>query len=152
MTAYKPYYDLIVKPMKPGEYWLTKDIALKLFNSMLGEKPLPAIPPANAVAPVTRDIPPERWEQIWKNMPHNVRGKPEVVEAADALEACICYGIEIKMIWDRLKTYNDLWETEKKARALLPAPLLEKNLVDSYTNGMFHDIILVNVHTKAHYK
>ena len=56
------------------------------------------------------------------------------------------------MIWDRLKTYNDLWETEKKARALLPAPLLEKNLVDSYTNGMFHDIILVNVHTKAHYK
>lgn len=85
-------------------------------------------------------------------MPHNVRGKPEVVEAADALEACICYGIEIKMIWDRLKTYNDLWETEKKARVLLPAPLLEKNLVDSYTNGMFHDIILVNVHTKAHYK
>jgi len=39
-------------------------------------------------------------------MPHTMVGKPEVafMKCEDALESCILYGIEIGMIWPRIKT------------------------------------------------
>ncbi len=108
-----------------------------MFEAMLGEKPLPAplaatttapVPnapapataaPATApVLPVTRDFPPEKWETLWQSMPQKLVGKPEVqvVECEYALEACIVYGIELGIIWPRLKTGQEKWDLEKKAR------------------------------------
>jgi hypothetical protein len=81
-------YENLVKPKKLEEYFFTKDETRKMFEAMLGEKPLPAplaatttapVPnapapataaPATApVLPVTRDFPPEKWETLWQSMP-----------------------------------------------------------------------------------
>jgi hypothetical protein len=39
-------------------------------------------------------------------MPHIMVGKPEVamITCEDALESCILYGIELGIIWPRIKT------------------------------------------------
>ena len=102
-----------------------------MFETMLGEKPLPlpvvkadvtttapAAGTAAPVAPLTRDILPEKWELLWTAMPHIMVGKPEVamITCEDALESCILYGIELGMIWPRIKTMQEKWDLDKKAR------------------------------------
>jgi len=91
---------------------------------MLGDPPLPAPaatvtapanPPAGGTAPappVDRDILPEVWENLWKKIPHTVKDKPDLVHAADALEHCILYGIDIGCIWSRLRTDMEKFELE----------------------------------------
>lgn len=89
---------------------------------MLGEPPLPVpttAPTAGTAVvaptpPVDRDILPEVWTKLWEKIPHTVKDKPELVHAADALEHCILYGIEIGCIWSRLKTDMEKFELEKK--------------------------------------
>ena len=133
-TTYKVVYENLVKPKKLDEYFFTKDETRKMFEAMLGEKPLPvpvtvpttapapnAPAPAAPVLPVTRDVPPEKWETLWQNIPQKLVGKPEVqvVTCEDALESCIVYGIELGIIWPRLKTGQEKWELEKKARVVI---------------------------------
>jgi len=85
---------------------------------MLGEPPLPpptTTPAAGTAAaaptpPADRDILPEVWAKLWAKIPHTVKDKPDLVHAADALEHCTLYGIEIGCIWSRLKTDMDKFE------------------------------------------
>lgn len=146
-TTYKIHYETLVKPKKLEEHWFTKDETKKLFEAMLGEKPLPIpvvgapVPAIAPIAPITRDVLPEKWEQLWLHMPRNVVGKPDLVTSEDGLEACILYGIELGIIWSRIKTGQDKWDLEKKTHvAIEPETSLEAQML----SGNYHDIILIN--------
>jgi len=47
LTAYRSIYDALVKVKKPEEQWFNKEECKKMFEAMLGEKPLP-VPAAPA--------------------------------------------------------------------------------------------------------
>ena len=140
------FYDDLLKPMKEGEKWLTKDQTMKLWGQMLGDPPIAV---GSATPAVDRDILPEVWAKLWEKIPHTVLGKPELVNAADALEHCILYGIEIGAIWSRLKTDMEKFELSKKEQLAIEFKTRQEEFLK---DGWFSDITLVNQATKAQYQ
>ena len=125
-----PFYQAALAKCEPGKVWFTNEICHEFWEGALD-----------------RDLVPEVWDGLWEKLPklkNDLTAELDVIEPQVAYKKAIDRGIEIGMVYPRLRTAME--------KDIAPTEEPEHDLLDFFCNDHLSDVSLIHPYTEAVYR
>jgi hypothetical protein len=125
-----PFFTAALAKCEVGKIWFTKEVCQLFWEGALD-----------------RDLVPDVWNPLWELLPklkNEATGTLDVIEPAVAKKRVLDRGIEIGMVYSRMRTALEInWPVCAKPEA---------DLLDFFVNDHLSDVSIIHPSTEAVYR